>query len=76
MMAIFYCTAMAMLIQWFRDGGISIAKFMLWSWLPLLLWLGIAWLMGGGLVPGKTIILRGGDQLRLVQSGRVSRRLP
>jgi hypothetical protein len=76
MMAIFYCTAMAMLIQWFRDGGISIAKFMLWSWLPLLVWLGLSWLMGGGLVPGRTIILRGGDQLRLIQSPRSARRLP
>jgi len=74
MVAMFYCTAMAMLIQWFRDGGISIAKFMLWSWLPLLLWLGVAWVLGGGLVPGNVIRLRAGDQLRSVQSKRGSPR--
>jgi len=62
-----------MLIQWFRDGGISISKFMLWSWLPLLIWSGLAWMLGGGLVPGNTVVLRAGDQLRLVQSKRGTR---
>ncbi|MGO8763581.1 MAG: hypothetical protein ACLQSR_00415 [Limisphaerales bacterium] len=70
MAAIFYCTAMAMLIQWFRDGGISIAKFMLWSWLPLLIWLGLTWLLGGTLVPVKLFTLRAGDHMRLVQTKR------
>ena len=72
MVVIFYSTAMAMLMQWFRDGGISIAKFMLWAWLPLLVWLGLTWLLGQRLVPGNTITLRTGDHLRLVQSKRGS----
>jgi len=70
MVAVFYSTAMAMLIQWFRDGGISIAKFMLWAWLPLLIWLGLTWLLGERLVPGNTITLRTGDRLHLVEPER------
>jgi hypothetical protein len=72
MVAVFYSTATAMLIQWFRDGGISIAKFMLWAWLPLLIWLGITWLLSERLMPGNTIMLRTGDRLRLVEPERGS----
>jgi hypothetical protein len=67
MVAVFYTTAAAMMIQWFRDGGISIAKFMLWSWLPLLIWLGLTWLLGGLLVPGCSINAAPGDRLRFVR---------
>lgn len=61
--AAFYCTAVSMFIQWFRDGGISIAKFMLWAWLPLLIWQGVAWVMGGARVPATRVALRPGDRL-------------
>jgi hypothetical protein len=70
MVAVFYSAATAMLIQWFRDGGISIAKFMLWAWLPLLIWIGLTWLLGERLMPGNTILLRTGDRLRLVEPER------
>ena len=33
-----YCLFVPLSIQWFRDGGISIAKFVLFTMLPLLLW--------------------------------------
>jgi hypothetical protein len=33
-----YCTFVPLTVQWFRDGGISIAKFMLFTIGPLLLW--------------------------------------
>jgi hypothetical protein len=65
--AIFYVTALAMTVQWYRDGGISIAKFMLWTWLPLLVWIGITWLMGQRLLPQTSIILRPGEGVRLLE---------
>ncbi len=68
MVALFYISAMAMIIQWYRDGGISNSKFILWNWLPLFFWLALTWLLGARLVPGNAIILRPGDRLRLVQS--------
>lgn len=67
MVAVFYITALAMTVQWFRDGGISIAKFMLWTWLPLLVWTGVMWLMGQRLLPGRSYILRPGEGVRLLE---------
>lgn len=71
--ALFYVSGLAMLPQWYRDGGISIYKFLLWTWLPFFIWQGMAWALGGGLMPGNTVVLRAGDQLRLVQSSRGTR---
>jgi hypothetical protein len=67
---LFYVSSLAMLTLWFRDGGISIYKFLLWTWLPFLVWVGINWGLRGRTIPGATIALRAGDQLRLVQSKR------
>src|SRR5262249_41121211 len=39
--ALFYISGLAMAPQWYRDGGISIFKFLLYSWLPLVVWLGM-----------------------------------
>jgi hypothetical protein len=33
-----YCTYLPLTMQWFRDGGISIAKFVLFAVMPLVLW--------------------------------------
>ncbi|HEU0070895.1 MAG TPA: O-antigen polymerase [Alphaproteobacteria bacterium] len=35
-----YCVFLPLTVQWFRDGGISIAKFALFTVLPVALWLG------------------------------------
>lgn len=35
-----YCMFIPLSILWFRDGGISITKFVLWAWLPILVWIG------------------------------------
>jgi hypothetical protein len=43
---------------------------MLWAWLPLLIWIGLTWLLGERLMPGNTILLRTGDRLRLVEPER------
>lgn len=64
--ALFYLTALPMLAQWYRDGGISIAKFMLWNWLPLLMWLGLNWLMGQRMVPAYSVLLPRGARIRLL----------
>jgi hypothetical protein len=58
---------MAMILQWYRDGGISISKFIMWNWLPLFIWMGVTWLLGERFLPGNTIILRPGDKLRLIE---------
>lgn len=34
-----YCVFLPLTIQWFRDGGISIAKFALFSLFPIILWI-------------------------------------
>lgn len=46
-----YTMGLAMLPQWFRDGGISIAKFLFWELSPLVLWLLITWVLGPKRVP-------------------------
>jgi hypothetical protein len=66
--ALFYLTALPMLAQWYRDGGISVAKFMLWSWLPLVMWAGLNWLMGKRQVPAYSMLLPRGARIRFVQA--------
>jgi len=68
MAALFYVSGLAMSPQWYRDGGISIYKFLLWSWLPFLFWLGMIWWLGGRSMPGPVISLRPGERLRLLQA--------
>jgi hypothetical protein len=62
-----YLVGLAMVPQEYRDGGISITKFLLWNWLPLFLWIGLTWWLAGGRVPGGVTTLRPGDRLRLVR---------
>ena len=61
-----YLVGLAMLPQWFRDGSISIAKFLFWNLSPLLLWAGISWLMGSRLAPSYSVLLPRGAKLALV----------
>jgi hypothetical protein len=51
MISLFYLVGLAMLPQWYRDGGISISKFLLWNELPLVFWLILSWIFRGGFVP-------------------------
>lgn len=64
--ALFYLMGLSTSIQWFRDGGISISKFLLWTWLPLILWAIICWILNGMRVPSSTILLRPGTRVRVV----------
>lgn len=76
MMAAFYCTAMAMLMQWYRDGGISISKFIFWNWLPLLMWMVMSWLLGQRWTPGYSVLLPAGARVRILQPGQGIRLQP
>ena len=67
MAVLFYLIGLALLPQWFRDGGISIARFLLWNWLPLLVWLGLTWLLGQRQVPGYSVILPSHTLIRLIK---------
>lgn len=64
--SLLYLVGLAMLPQWFRDGGISITKFLFWNLSPLLLWAGISWLMGSRLTPAYSVLLPRGAKLALV----------
>jgi len=64
--ALFYLVGLAMLPQWFRDGGISISKFVFWNLSPLVLWAGLTWLLGNRLMPGFTVLLPPGSRIRIV----------
>lgn len=44
-----YCSFLPLTMQWFRDGGISIAKFVLFAVMPLILWQIILRLLSGNL---------------------------
>ena len=70
MASLFYLIGLAMLPQWFRDGGISISKFLFWNLIPLFLWLGLTWLSGERLVRCQEIIVPGGTRLRLINARR------
>ena len=66
-----YCVGIAMLPQWYRDGGISIAKFLFWNLSPLIVWMGITWLLGPKLVPSYSVLLPRATRLRIRQSSQL-----
>jgi hypothetical protein len=67
-----YLVGLAMLPQWFRDGGISIAKFLFWNLSPLVLWGFITWLAEGAGVPVEVGRYPTGASLRLIRAGKAS----
>jgi hypothetical protein len=69
MVALCYLIGLAMIPQWYRDGGISIAKFVFWNLSPLALWLGLTWLLGRRLVPVASVLLPRGARVRLINTG-------
>ncbi len=66
--AMFYLVALAMVPQWYRDGGISIFKFLLFNLFPLGMWLAAKWFFGQRLVPGYSVLLPPGARIRIVQA--------
>ena len=73
---ILYLVALAMVPQWYRDGGISIAKFLLFNVTPILMWMGMKWLIGRRLIPGYSVLLPAGAQVRILQPDQSIRRQP
>ena len=63
-----YITFLGISPNWFRDGGISVFKFLMFTWLPLLLLPVVVWLLNGRVVPVSSIVIRRGERLRIVQS--------
>jgi len=65
MVSFFYIIGFAVVPQWFRDGGISIFKFLLFTWLPSLLWLGTTWWFGPRTVRGWSIRWHAEERVQL-----------
>jgi hypothetical protein len=74
--AMIYLIALALSAQQFRDGGISIAKFLFWNLSPLILWAGVSWLMSSRLVTLYSTMLPHGTRLRLIYNDAASRSGP
>jgi len=72
---IFYMVGLAMLPQWYRDGGISIAKFLFWNLAPLILWVALTWAVNGHRIAARSVLLAPGTKLRFVRqsSGETSK---
>ena len=66
--AMIYLIALAMAAQQFRDGGISIAKFLFWNLSPLVLWVITTWLISPRYIPVYSELLPRGTRLRVVQN--------
>lgn len=66
--AMIYLIALAMAAQQFRDGGISISKFLFWNLSPLVLWALITWLISPRHVEVYSELLPRGTRLRLIQN--------
>jgi hypothetical protein len=73
MPSMFYLTFLAISPNWFRDGGISVSKFLLFTWLPFLMLSVFTWFLNGRLVPAGSVLLRPGERLRLLQAEPVRR---
>jgi hypothetical protein len=69
MAALCYLIGLAMLPQWYRDGGISIAKFVFWNLSPLVLWIGLTWILSGCQIRARSILLPRFAKIRLVLPG-------
>lgn len=65
--SIFYLVGLAMVPQWYRDGGISVAKFLFWNLIPLVLWVAATWVTSGCQFPVRSILLSPGTKLRFIK---------
>lgn len=65
---ILYLVTLAMVPQWYRDGGISIAKFLLFNVTPIVFWIGMKWLLGNRFVPLYSVAITADSRLRMIQN--------
>lgn len=66
LVVLLYLVGLAMLPQWFRDGGISISKFLFWNLSPIIIWAGFSWLFGRRFVPCHSVLLPPGSRVRII----------
>jgi hypothetical protein len=67
--AMVYIVALSMVPQWYRDGGISIFKFLLFTLSPLFVWMGVTWLIGSRSVPLYSVVLPRRGRVSIVHPG-------
>ena len=65
--SVFYLVGLAMVPQWYRDGGISVAKFLFWNLAPLILWRAAIWATNGCHFPVHSVLLTPGTKLRFIK---------
>lgn len=65
--ALGYIAILSLLPQWYRDGGISIFKFLLFTLIPVLTWMLVSWLLGARRVPAYSTSLAPGAGIRFVE---------
>jgi hypothetical protein len=70
MPSMLYLTFLSVSPNWFRDGGISVFKFLMFTWLPFLMVPVVVWILSGRFVRGGSVDLRQGGRLRLVRITR------
>ena len=63
--ALFYLSFLGISANWYRDGGISVFKFLLWTWLPLLMLPLVTWFMTHRRVPGWSVTIRRNERLQI-----------
>ena len=68
MVPLFYLVGLAMSPQWFRDGSISIAKFLFWNLSPLVFWMAMTWLLGQRNMIGYSVLLPRNTRIRFLGS--------
>lgn len=66
--ALIYIVALAMVPQWYRDGGISVFKFLLFTITPMIVWHSMVWLLGRRYWYAYALRLPARATLRFVQS--------
>ena len=67
MFCLFYTIGLAMLPQWYRDGGISISKFLFWNLSPLIIWNLSIWIVSGSQIPVCLAVLRPSTSIRILR---------
>jgi hypothetical protein len=66
--ALFYIAGLAMLPQLYRDGSVvSLMKFLLFTWLPFLPWVGFNWVLGHRRAPEPPVVLAPRGNVVLIQ---------
>jgi hypothetical protein len=64
--ALVYIVALALLPQWYRDGGISIFKFLLFTIVPVFTWILMRWALGARRFPAYSLRIEPDTVVRMI----------